>query len=43
MEYMLDVELVSNKMIIFFRMGYGWPTWEELEIGFGAISKALRG
>lgn len=27
----------------FFRLGYGWPTWEELETGLSAISKALRG
>ena len=26
----------------FFRLGYGWPTWEELETGLKAISKALR-
>ncbi|KAI1811264.1 putative aspartate aminotransferase [Poronia punctata] len=26
----------------FFRLGYGWPTWEELELGLGGISKALR-
>lgn len=26
----------------FFRLGYGWPTWEELETGLDAISKALR-
>ncbi|KAL6817674.1 putative aspartate aminotransferase [Trichoderma camerunense] len=27
----------------FFRLGYGWPTWEELDTGLKAISKALRG
>lgn len=27
----------------FFRLGYGWPTWEELETGLSAISQALRG
>jgi aspartate/methionine/tyrosine aminotransferase len=27
----------------FFRLGYGWPTREELEAGLGAISQALRG
>ena len=27
----------------FFRLGYGWPTSEELEAGLAAISKALRG
>jgi DNA-binding transcriptional MocR family regulator len=26
----------------FFRLGYGWPTWEELETGLSFISKALR-
>lgn len=26
-----------------FRLGYGWPTREELEAGLAAISKALRG
>ncbi|KAL2148114.1 hypothetical protein VTH82DRAFT_2213 [Thermothelomyces myriococcoides] len=26
-----------------FRLGYGWPTWEELEKGLDAITKALRG
>ncbi|KAH7325579.1 putative aspartate aminotransferase [Stachybotrys elegans] len=26
----------------FFRLGYGWPTWEELEQGLAGISKALR-
>jgi len=25
-----------------FRLGYGWPTWEDLEGGLDAISKALR-
>lgn len=27
----------------FFRLGYGWPTREELEGGMKAISAALRG
>lgn len=27
----------------FFRLGYGWPTGEELEAGLAAISAALRG
>ncbi len=27
----------------FFRLGYGWPTREELEAGLAAISRALRG
>ncbi|MGO1075814.1 pyridoxal phosphate-dependent aminotransferase [Inquilinus sp. CA228] len=27
----------------FFRLGYGWPTGEELESGLAAISAALRG
>ena len=27
----------------FFRLGYGWPTAEELDAGLAAISKALRG
>ncbi|KAM4054536.1 aminotransferase class I and II domain-containing protein [Hirsutella rhossiliensis] len=27
----------------FFRLGYGWPTWEDLETGLNGISKALRG
>jgi aspartate/methionine/tyrosine aminotransferase len=27
----------------FFRLGYGWPTGEELEAGLAAISRALRG
>ncbi|POR38257.1 Aspartate aminotransferase, putative [Tolypocladium paradoxum] len=27
----------------FFRLGYGWPTWEDLELGLRGISKALRG
>ena len=27
----------------YFRLGYGWPTGDELEAGLGAISKALRG
>jgi aspartate/methionine/tyrosine aminotransferase len=27
----------------FFRLGYGWPTLEELETGLEAISDALRG
>jgi aspartate/methionine/tyrosine aminotransferase len=27
----------------FFRLGYGWPTRDELEAGLGAISRALRG
>lgn len=27
----------------FFRLGYGWPTREELEAGLAAISKALLG
>ncbi|GFF41838.1 arginine--pyruvate transaminase AruH [Aspergillus udagawae] len=26
----------------FFRLGYGWPTWQELEQGLCGISKALR-
>ncbi|KAF4509158.1 hypothetical protein G6O67_005450 [Ophiocordyceps sinensis] len=26
----------------FFRLGFGWPTWEALETGLEAISKALR-
>jgi DNA-binding transcriptional MocR family regulator len=26
----------------FFRLGYGWPTGEDLEKGLTAISKALR-
>jgi aspartate/methionine/tyrosine aminotransferase len=26
----------------FFRLGYGWPTREELEAGLAAISRALR-
>lgn len=26
----------------FFRLGYGWPTWQELEMGLDAISKTLR-
>lgn len=26
----------------FFRLGYGWPTWEALESGLRGISKALR-
>jgi aspartate/methionine/tyrosine aminotransferase len=26
-----------------FRLGYGWPTREELELGLQAISRALRG
>lgn len=28
---------------VFFRLGYGWPTWEELKTGLEAISDALRG
>jgi DNA-binding transcriptional MocR family regulator len=28
---------------IFFRLGFGWPTWKDLEMGLSAISKALRG
>jgi aspartate/methionine/tyrosine aminotransferase len=27
----------------YFRLGYGWPTAEELEGGLKAISAALRG
>ena len=27
----------------FFRLGYGWPTWEELEVGLDKIVTALRG
>lgn len=27
----------------FFRLGYGWPTAEQLKIGLAAISKVLRG
>ena len=27
----------------FFRLGYGWPTWQELETGLNGISEALRG
>jgi aspartate/methionine/tyrosine aminotransferase len=27
----------------FFRLGYGWPTREELEAGLAGISRALRG
>jgi aspartate/methionine/tyrosine aminotransferase len=27
----------------YFRLGYGWPTADELEAGLAAISKALRG
>jgi aspartate/methionine/tyrosine aminotransferase len=27
----------------FFRLGYGWPTRQELEAGLAAISRALRG
>ena len=27
----------------YFRLGYGWPTGEQLEAGLDAISKALRG
>jgi len=27
----------------FFRLGYGWPTGQELEAGLAAISRALRG
>jgi aspartate/methionine/tyrosine aminotransferase len=27
----------------YFRLGYGWPTGEELEAGLAAISAALRG
>jgi len=27
----------------FFRLGYGWPTWDELKIGLRAISEAMRG
>jgi DNA-binding transcriptional MocR family regulator len=26
----------------FFRLGYGWPTRQELEAGLAAISRALR-
>lgn len=26
----------------FFRLGYGWPTWEELELGLDKIAMALR-
>jgi aspartate/methionine/tyrosine aminotransferase len=26
----------------FFRLGYGWPTWEELEMGLDGLSRALR-
>lgn len=26
----------------FFRLGYGWPTWEELEVGLAKIATALR-
>jgi DNA-binding transcriptional MocR family regulator len=26
----------------FFRLGYGWPTRDELEAGLAAISRALR-
>ncbi|CZT20878.1 related to aspartate/tyrosine/aromatic aminotransferase [Ramularia collo-cygni] len=26
----------------FFRMGYGWPTWQELELGLDKIAMALR-
>jgi aspartate/methionine/tyrosine aminotransferase len=27
---------------VFFRLGFGWPTWEHLEAGLRAISEALR-
>ena len=27
---------------LFFRLGYGWPTRDELEAGLAAISRALR-
>jgi aspartate/methionine/tyrosine aminotransferase len=27
----------------YFRLGFGWPTAEELELGLAAISKALKG
>jgi DNA-binding transcriptional MocR family regulator len=27
----------------YFRLGYGWPTGEDLEAGLHAISAALRG
>ncbi|KAI0545622.1 putative aspartate aminotransferase [Xylaria curta] len=27
----------------FFRLGYGWPTWEELQTGLKAIVQELRG
>jgi len=27
----------------FFRLGYGWPTWEELQIGLKAIVEEIQG
>jgi aspartate/methionine/tyrosine aminotransferase len=27
----------------YFRLGYGWPTSEQLEAGLAGISRALRG
>ncbi|KAM3553028.1 hypothetical protein ARSEF4850_007111 [Beauveria asiatica] len=27
----------------YFRLGYGWPTWDHLDTGLGLLSKAIRG
>jgi aspartate/methionine/tyrosine aminotransferase len=27
----------------YFRLGYGWPTWDYLKTGLGLLSKAFRG
>ncbi|KAM3532211.1 hypothetical protein MY4038_004133 [Beauveria bassiana] len=27
----------------YFRLGYGWPTWDHLDTGLGLLSEAIRG